>query len=41
MKVCFVPDDDGKIGTKISGTNTHVISGESRAYMAKLKLSTD
>jgi hypothetical protein len=39
MKVYFEPDGDGKSGTKISVTSINVISGESRAYTGKLKLS--
>jgi len=41
MKVCSEPDGDGKIGMKIYGININVISGESRAYTERLKLSTD
>jgi hypothetical protein len=39
MKACFEPDGYGKSGTKISGTNINVTSGESKAYTGKLKLS--
>jgi hypothetical protein len=39
MNPCFEPDGDGKSGTKTYRTNIDVISGESKAYMEKLKLS--